>query len=81
MGELTVRAVDDAIIAALEQQAAEHGRSAEEEHRDILRSALLGEGLREESFAERAARTRRQMQPKIDSAEIVRWFREGGDPA
>ena len=38
---LVVRNVDEDITLALKQLAAAHGRSAEAEHREILRSALL----------------------------------------
>ena len=51
MGQLTVRNVSARIVRALKQRAAEHGRSAEAEHREILHEALL-EG--EEDFAARA---------------------------
>ena len=37
---LIVRNVDEAIALALKKRAATHGRSAEAEHREILRSAL-----------------------------------------
>lgn len=37
---LVVRNVDDDIALALKQLAASHGRSAEAEHREILRTAL-----------------------------------------
>ena len=37
---LVVRNVDEEIALALKQQAASHGRSAEAEHREILKSAL-----------------------------------------
>jgi plasmid stability protein len=40
MGVLTVRTVDDALIRKLKLRAAEHGRSAEAEHRVILEQAL-----------------------------------------
>jgi hypothetical protein len=40
MGSLIVRGVDDCLIASLKARAAAHGRSAEAEHRDILRQAL-----------------------------------------
>ena len=36
MPQLLVRAVDEAIVKALRERAARHGRSAEAEHRDIL---------------------------------------------
>lgn len=38
---LIVRNVDEEIALALKQLAAAHGRSAEAEHREILREALL----------------------------------------
>jgi plasmid stability protein len=37
---LHVRNVDDDLILRLKRQAADHGRSAEAEHREILRKAL-----------------------------------------
>ena len=43
MATLTVRNLDDAVVMRLRIRAAEHGRSAEAEHREILRAALLGE--------------------------------------
>jgi plasmid stability protein len=47
---LIVRNVDDAVALALKQAAAAHGRSAEAEHREILKSALCRPARR--SFAE-----------------------------
>ena len=41
MATLTVRNPDDAIAKQLRIRAAEHGRSAEAEHREILRAVLL----------------------------------------
>jgi antitoxin FitA len=43
MGNLSVRHVDDDLLARLKRRAARHGRSAEAEVRDILRLALSGE--------------------------------------
>lgn len=37
---LIVRNVDEDLVLALKQAAAAHGRSAEAEHREILRAAL-----------------------------------------
>lgn len=37
---LVVRNVEEELTLALKQQAAAHGRSAEAEHREILRAAL-----------------------------------------
>lgn len=41
MAKLTVTNVDDEIVQELEQRAARNGHSAEEEHRQILRDALV----------------------------------------
>lgn len=41
MAQLIVRNLDDDLVRALKRRAAEHGRSAEAEHREILREALL----------------------------------------
>lgn len=40
VSNLVVRNVDEDIALALKQRAAAHGRSAEAEHREILRSVL-----------------------------------------
>ncbi|MES2707854.1 MAG: DNA-binding protein [Verrucomicrobiota bacterium] len=40
MAQLLVRNIDDALVSALKKRAAEHGVSAEEEHRRILRKEL-----------------------------------------
>jgi antitoxin FitA len=53
MSQLTVRNVSAEIVRALKKRAAGHGRSAEAEHREILREALLPESL---DFAARAVR-------------------------
>lgn len=42
MVTLTVRNLEDALVRRLRGRAAEHGRSAEAEHREILRTVLTG---------------------------------------
>ncbi len=42
-GSLSIRNLDQEVIARLKRRAARHGRSAEAEARDILRQALDGE--------------------------------------
>jgi hypothetical protein len=42
MGTLIVDDIDDDLIARLEARAAAQGRSADAEHREILRQALTG---------------------------------------
>jgi plasmid stability protein len=49
MAQLVVRQLDDELVLALKQRAARSGRSAEAEHREILRQALASE-LRRPSF-------------------------------
>ncbi len=41
--QLIVRNVDDGLVRALKRRATRHGRSAEAEHREILRDALRGD--------------------------------------
>jgi plasmid stability protein len=76
MAQLTVRKVDDRVVRALRQRAAIHGRSAEAEHREILRAVLLHDGRPKESFAVRAARLRSRLRSDIDSAALVRADRD-----
>jgi plasmid stability protein len=42
MAQLIVRKLPDELVEALKQQAAKRNRSAEQEHREILRAALHG---------------------------------------
>ena len=41
MSQLIVRNLDEKVVRELRLRAARHGRSAEAEHREILREALL----------------------------------------
>jgi antitoxin FitA len=76
MATLTVRNLDDDIVRRLRIRAAEHGRSAEAEHREILRVALLGEGrLEREQAAERLAEFRRRTAGR-ESPSAVDLLRE-----
>lgn len=73
MAQLTVRNIAGRLVRALEQRAAAHGRSAEAEHREILRQTLLdGEG----DFAERARALRRRLHSGVDSSELIRANRD-----
>ncbi len=76
MAQLIVRNIDDNLVTRLKVRAAQHGRSAEAEHREILRQALTEEPRR--SFKELAAQVRaltvgRQQTP----SEVLQ--REGRD--
>jgi antitoxin FitA len=42
MAQLMVRNLSDDLVKALKQQAAKRNRSAEQEHREILKAALHG---------------------------------------
>jgi antitoxin FitA len=46
MAQLIVRNLEPAVVEALRREAAQHGRSAEAEHREILRRHLLGASSR-----------------------------------
>ena len=46
MAQLIVRNISEDLVRALKGRAARHGRSAEAEHREILREMLVGEATR-----------------------------------
>jgi plasmid stability protein len=50
MASMTIRNIDEALKARLRVQAAKHGRSMEDEARDILRTALSSGSARAPSF-------------------------------
>jgi plasmid stability protein len=73
---LHVRNLDDNLIAKLKARAARHGRSAEAEHREILKQALETET--EPSFDELAAELRKlTASRKQTPSEVLQ--REGRD--
>ena len=76
MAHLTVRNVSEELVAALKRRAAANGRSAEAEHREILREALLGAN---EEFAARAAALRQRLSSSVDSTENIRAHRDGAE--
>ena len=45
MAQLIVRNLDEDLVRRLKERAARNGRSAEEEHRQILRAVLRRQGL------------------------------------
>ena len=47
MAQLIVRGLPDEVVQRLKERAARHGWSAEEEHRRLLKRALLSDGLGE----------------------------------
>jgi plasmid stability protein len=75
-GNLSVRNLDDDLIFRLKRRAARHGRSAEAEHREILRQALAQEA--EVSFEDLAAQFRALVSRREHTpAEIL--MRQGRD--
>ncbi len=83
MANLTIRNLDDEVVAKLKAQAKAHHRSLEAELREIL-SVTVGQQARED-FLARADRIR-AMTPDVaqtDSTEIIREDRDsdhGRDP-
>lgn len=75
-GSLHVRNLDDDLIARLKRRAARHGRSAEAEHREILRQASAGED--EARFDSLAAHLRKLTRDRRRTPSEV-LLREGRD--
>ncbi len=73
MAQLTVRKISPELVGALKRRAAANGRSAEAEHREILRTSLLGA---EEDFAARAKALRRRLRSSVDSSDTIRADRD-----
>jgi plasmid stability protein len=82
MATLTVRNLEEEVVRRLRIRAAEHGRSAEAEHREILRLTLASDvepqGSREE-IAERLAKFRRMTAGRglAPAAELLEETRAG----
>jgi antitoxin FitA len=75
MAQLLVRDVPRDVVEALKRRAAEHGRSAEAEHRAILEAALRAGRA---GFWERAAALRAATRGRIsvEAAELIRQDRD-----
>lgn len=73
---LHVRNLDPDLIRRLKQRAARHGRSAEAEHREILRQALASET--EPSFDDLAAELRKLTAERTQTPS-EQLLREGRD--
>lgn len=75
MAQLLVRDVPQDVVEALKRRAAEHGRSAEAEHRIILEQALRPGRA---GFRERAAALREETRGRITvpSEELIRQDRD-----
>jgi plasmid stability protein len=69
MASLHVRNVEDDIVKRLKERAAHHGRSAEAEHREILRHVLArGNDL---PWEERAARLRERLEGRVHTPSEI----------
>jgi plasmid stability protein len=66
---LHVRNLDEDLVARLKRRAARHGRSAEAEHREILKQALSAEA--EPSFEELAAQLRKLTEDRAQTPSEV----------
>lgn len=75
MAQLTVRKLSRQLVDGLKRRAAANGRSAEAEHREILRKTLLpAKG----AFAERARAMRQRIGSSVDSTDTIRADRDRG---
>lgn len=78
---MTVRNLDDAVVRALRIRAAEHGRSAEAEHREILRQVLTAsrQASPRAAAGERLAEFRRRTAGRgsASAAELLEESRAG----
>lgn len=55
MAQILIRQIEDDVKAKLQRRARQHGRSTEEEVREILRSAVRDEGRAPERLGSRIA--------------------------
>ena len=77
MGVLTVRKIGDDLIRKLKLRAAQHGRSAEAEHRLILEQALRNN---RDEFVKLARESRERLEGRdfSDSTDLIRGSRDSG---
>jgi antitoxin FitA len=68
---LNVRNVDEVSVTRLKERAARHGRSAEAEHREILKTALEPAASGELRWEERAAQLREKLKGRIRTSSEV----------
>jgi len=73
MAQLIVRNIEEEVVEALKKRAARHGRSAEAEHRELLRRALLQppESLKDHLLAMPEAGDDRDFEPPRTPARRV----------
>jgi antitoxin FitA len=73
MPQLIVRQVEEKVVKKLKARAGLHGVSMEEEHRRILRDALLGKAASRPSFKEFLL-----TMPKVGSERVFRRAADKG---
>lgn len=82
MANLHLRSVDEVLVRKLHQRAKAKGRSAAEEHRQILRDALLGGAG--EDIHEQAARLRESIRAsgitQTPAEVLIREDRDNDEP-
>jgi antitoxin FitA len=69
MASLHVRNLDEELVRRLKRRAVRHGRSAEAEHREILRQALSSES--EMSWEQRAERLRERLKGRVHTPSEI----------
>ena len=74
MAQLTVRNVPENVVRALRMRAAEHGHSAEAEHRRILAEALAGAAS--DFWATADAVRQRSAKQRTESGALQRQIRD-----
>lgn len=83
MGAITIRGLDDAVVAAIKRRAGDQGVSMEEEIRRLLQTTYADDrDARGREWAKRQlARLRRGELPKLEgsSVEIIRAMRRERD--
>lgn len=70
MAQLVVRNLDDDVKARLQRRARAHGRSTEEEVREILRNAVRDEGAPQQGLGTRIAARFREIGLDEDIPEL-----------
>lgn len=81
MGDMLIRNLDDAVIAALEKRAAENCTSLEEEARRALSGSRAAISADDVVARLAAVRARIGPLPGPNSTEILRWDRDRDDRA
>ncbi|HEX5280422.1 MAG TPA: Arc family DNA-binding protein [Micropepsaceae bacterium] len=70
MAQLVVRRIDDDVKSKLQKRARRHGRSTEEEVRDILRNAVRNEGQSRQPLGKQLRALFRKIGLKQDIPEL-----------